>query len=154
LFISSEHLNKKRLAPDAARKRWLEHEQTEVAGYRRCRRERPSIVQGKEPWARQPGRQTEPRPHGSQEMSVSNRNCVSSFDFLPVHTGVGQRGVRPGFCINAVLPLAAPLPIWQKRHRLRSITMQLDVKLRENTHVLIDQVFFYGITLPLDLNCS
>jgi hypothetical protein len=32
LFISSEHLNKKRLAPDAARKRWLEHEQTEVAG--------------------------------------------------------------------------------------------------------------------------
>jgi hypothetical protein len=32
--------------------------------------------------------------------------------------------------------------------------MQLDVKLRENTHVLIDQVFFSGITLPLDLNCS
>jgi hypothetical protein len=30
------------------------------------------------------------------------------------------------------------LPIWQKRHRLRSITMQLDMKLRENTHVLVD----------------
>jgi hypothetical protein len=102
LFISSEHLNKKRLAPDAARKRWLEHEQTEVAGYRRCRREKQSIVQGKEPWARQLGRQTEPRPHGSQEMSVSNRNCVSSFDFCPFTLAFGQRGVRPGFCINVV----------------------------------------------------
>ncbi|MFT4506455.1 hypothetical protein [Caballeronia sp. 15711] len=138
MFISSEHLNKKRLAPDAARKRWLEHEQTEVAGYRRCRREKPSIVQGKEPWARQPGRQTEPRPHGSQEMSVSNRNCVSSFDFCPFTLAFGQRGERPGFASTWFLPLVVPLPIWQKRHRLRSITMQLDMNLRENTHVLID----------------
>jgi hypothetical protein len=32
--------------------------------------------------------------------------------------------------------------------------MQQDMKLRENTHVLVDLVFFSGITLPLDLNCS
>jgi len=138
LFISSEHLNKKRLAPDAARKRWLEHDQTEVAGYRRCRRDKASVVQGKKPWTRQLGRQTEPRPHGSQEMSVSNRNCVSSFDFCPFTLAFSQRGVLPGFCIKRFSPLAAPLPIWQKRHRLRSTTMQLDVNLRENTYVLVD----------------
>jgi hypothetical protein len=97
LFISSEHLNKKRLAPDAARKRWLELNRLEVAGV--------GGVSGKD-WlrpgdkhrTRQSGRQTEPRPHGSQEMSVSNRNCVSSFDFCPF-TLADQRDVLPGFCI-------------------------------------------------------
>jgi len=66
---------------------------------------RPSIVQGKEPWARQPGRQTEPRPHGSQEMSVSNRNCVSSFDFCPFTLASASAACVRGFASTRFFPL-------------------------------------------------
>jgi hypothetical protein len=65
---------------------------------------RPSIVQGKEPWARQPGRQTEPRPHGSQEMSVSNRNCVSSFDFCPFTLASASAACVRGFASTRFFP--------------------------------------------------
>jgi hypothetical protein len=81
LFISSRHLNKKRLAPDAARsivkKRWSKTAKRgwpEIGGVGGMR-------QARDAWsaASLPGRQTDVRPHGSQEMSGLNRNCCLLF---------------------------------------------------------------------------
>ncbi|WP_143754577.1 hypothetical protein [Caballeronia concitans] len=80
MFISSRHLNKKRLAPDVARsveKRWFKRALLGGRGIGGVGGEASGVLH--ESHTRVQGRQTDDRPHGSQGMSELDRNdCLLS----------------------------------------------------------------------------